>query len=154
GEIQEGNLVPADARQVGDAGEMPPAIHGDEVADNLPLRLRHGGKARHHAAHAPAIGGIVEQQLDGVLLPFGLDEAGVVDDRRIPVQLDGATQVDEHSGDSGLADIDEIPEKILQLDAGAHHTEDSLPIPHQHIDPQLGDAKHHVRVNVEVKLPA
>ncbi len=152
-EVEQGDLEPADAGQVGDAGQVALAIDGDEVGDHAGL-LQRGVAQPAHALHHPlAVGGQVEEQVEGALLPLRLDEAGEVDEARVAVELDGAVEVGEQGGDAALVDVDDLLEDVLQGDAGAHHAEDlALGVAHQHVDPQLGDAELHVGVDVEVEV--
>ena len=108
-----------------------------------------------HAEDFLLVLGGVEQQVDGVLLALGLDDAGEIDVVAVPVQLDGAVVIHKQRGDAGLADVDDVLQEAVEVQSGAHHAKNlTLGIPHQHVDPEFGHAQLGVGVDVEVKVPA
>ena len=69
--------------------------------------------------------------------------------------MDGAVIVHEQGGNAVLADVDNVLQKVVQIQAGTHHADDVVVgIAHEHVYPQLGNAKFGIGIDVQVKVAA
>ena len=107
-EIQQGDFVPVDFGQVGDAGQVPFAVHGDKHRGH---RFVPRFKRVHGVHHSRLVLLALEQQMDGVLLRRTFADRAKVDEFLIAVNLNGAGMVYEQAGDARHVFFDDIVDK-------------------------------------------
>ena len=109
-----------------------------------------GPDAGDHLAEQRAVRIVVDELVDRLLGGDVLGQAVEVDEAGVAMGLHGAAAIDEHALHAGLRELDDLPDELGEVDAGADKPEHLPVLLDDAVDPDLGDAEIVVVVDVQM----